>query len=52
MVDAVSTGGHHDLFSMTQQKDRDIEKEESQEIITTLQAKLQEYKQQLPKTTG
>ena len=28
------------------------EKEESQEIITTLQTKLQEYKQQLLKTKG
>ena len=58
------TSGHHDLHSTEQEKDRHIaqltrklqsvsrEKEESQEIITTLQTKLQEYKQQLLETTG
>ena len=59
-----STSDDHDLHSTEQEKDRHIaqltrklqsvsrEKEESQEIITTLQTKLQEYKQQLLETTG
>ena len=64
IIDTVSTSGHHDLHSTKQKKDRQIahlnhklqsvtrEKEESQEVLTTLQTKLQEYKQQLLKTTG
>ena len=64
IIDTASTSGHHDLHSTKEEKDRYIsqlthklqfvtrEKEESQEIITTLQTKLQEYKQQLLKTTG
>ena len=57
----VSTSDDYDLHSTEQEKDRDIAQlthklqsvtRESQEIITTLQTKLQEYKQQLLKTTG
>ena len=60
----IGTASHHDLHSTKQEKDKHLvqlthqleavsrEKEESQEIITTLQTKLQEYKQQLLKTTG
>ena len=60
-----STSDDHDLHSTKQEeKDRHIvqlnhklqsitkEKDESQENILTLQTKLQEYKQQLLKTTG
>ena len=64
IIDTTSTSGHHDLHSTEQEKGRHIvqfthklqsdtkEKEESQEIITTFQTKLQEHKQQLLKTTG
>ena len=64
IIDTASTSGHHDLHSTKQEKGRHIaqfthklqfdtkEKEDSQEIITRLQIKLQEYKQQLLKTTG
>ena len=64
IIVTASTSDHYDLHSTEQEKDRHIaqltrklqfvtrEKEESQEIITTLQTKLQEYKQQLLKTTG
>ena len=65
IIVTASTSGHHDLHGTKQEeKDRHItqlthklqsvpkEMKESQEIITTLQTKLQEYKQQLLKTTG
>ena len=64
IIVTASTSDHHDLYSTKQEKDRHIvqlthklqsvtrEKEESQEIITTLQTKLQKYKKQLLKTTG
>ena len=64
IIVTASTSDHHNLYGAKQEKDRHIaqltrqlqsvtrEKEESQEIITTLQTKLQDYKQQLLKTTG
>ena len=64
IIVTASTSDHHDLYNTKQEKDRYIvqlthelqsvtrEKKESQEIITTLQAKLQEYKQQVVKTKG
>ena len=60
----IGTASHHDLDNTKHEKDRHIaqlnrklqsvtrEKEESEEIVTTLQTKLQQYKQQLLKTTG
>ena len=64
IIVTASTSDHHDVHNTKQEKDRHIaqlthklqfitkEKEESQEIITTLQTKLQKYKQKLLKTTG
>ena len=62
IIATVSTRDDHDLHGTKQERDiaqltRKLqsvtkEKEESQEIITTLQTKLQEYKQQLLKNTG
>ena len=60
----IGTASDHDLHGRKQEKDKHTaqltrklqsvtrEKEESQEIIKTLQTKLQEYKQQLLETTG
>ena len=64
IIVTASTNDDHDLHNTKQEKDRHIaqltrklqsvtrEKEDSQEIIITLQTELQEYKQQLLKTTG
>ena len=61
IIATVSTSGDHDLYSTKQEKDRHIAQltrklesvtREKEEIITKLQAKLQEYKQQLLKTKG
>ena len=60
----IVTASASDLHSIVHEKDSHIaqltrklqsitgEKKESQKIITTLQIKLQEYKQQFLKTTG
>ena len=59
-----STSDHHDLHNTKQEKDGHIaqlthklqsvtrERKKSQEIIITLQTRLQEYKKQLLKTKG
>ena len=64
IIVTASTSDRYDVHSTKQEKDIHIthlthklqsvtrEKEESQEIITTLQTKLHEYKQHFLKTTG
>ena len=61
LIIVTATSSDHDLHNTIQEKDNHIAQlnheleiitREKEDIITTLQTKLQEYKQQLLKTTG